>query len=185
MFIESRAVESIVEDFYEQRIPSIDVRGGLIEDPKTLGKFIELHRSLESPEDTLHSDSAASSFFASLIARQSGGGLSVPRDRGQEDIATLRAKEFLNEHYAERVTLSQLSQCAGISPFHLNRSFCKKFGMPPHAYQVQVRISRAKSLLRSGRTISETALSTGFVDQSHFSRQFKRFIGMTPGQYIR
>jgi len=57
--------------------------------------------------------------------------------------------------------------------------------MPPHAFQTQVRIARAKNLLREGHSISHVATMTGFVDQSHLTRHFKRLVKLTPGQYLQ
>jgi AraC-like DNA-binding protein len=104
---------------------------------------------------------------------------------GNEDFAVQRTRRFLDEHYAESVSLLDLARLTGLSPYYLHRSFCRKIGMPPHAYQVQVRVTRARSLLRRGRTISDAASSAGFVDQSHFSRHFKRLTGVTPGQFLQ
>jgi AraC-like DNA-binding protein len=56
--------------------------------------------------------------------------------------------------------------------------------MPPHEYQLQVRIARAKSALRTGSPIAQVALDMGFADQSHFTRVFKRLVGGTPAQYF-
>ena len=55
--------------------------------------------------------------------------------------------------------------------------------MPPHAFQTQVRVARAKALLLRGWPISQAAAHTGFADQSHLTRHFKRLVGVTPGQY--
>jgi AraC-like DNA-binding protein len=55
--------------------------------------------------------------------------------------------------------------------------------MPPHAYLVQIRLLRAKALLRRGRPIAHVASATGFADQSHFTRHFKRLMGVTPAKY--
>ena len=69
------------------------------------------------------------------------------------------------------------------SPFHLHRLFSQQTGMPPHAYQTLLRINRAKKLLRSGRALADVAASTGFADQSHFTRHFRRIVGVPPGRY--
>jgi AraC-like DNA-binding protein len=58
-------------------------------------------------------------------------------------------------------------------------------GMPPHAFQTQLRITRAKEMLRRGWPISRVALEAGFADQSHLTRHFKRLLQVTPGQYIQ
>lgn len=185
LFVPFEALQTTVEHFTEQEIPSITFRGGLIEDPQTFAKLVEVHRLLDSANATLASDSAVAHFLTSLVTSHSTTGVPSFRGNLQERAAVLRARKYLEEHFADRVTLQVLARLTRLSPFHLNRSFCRQIGMPPHAYQIQVRISRAKSLLRSGRGISETASTTGFVDQSHFSRQFKKFVGVTPGQFLR
>src|SRR5262249_16287688 len=102
-----------------------------------------------------------------------------------EDLAVRRTRQFLEEHYAERVSLLELARLTGLSAYHLNRSFCRKIGMPPHEYQLQTRILRAKAFLRRGRSVSETAALVGFADQSHFTRHFKRSVGVTPGKFLQ
>jgi AraC-like DNA-binding protein len=71
-----------------------------------------------------------------------------------------------------------------MSPFYLLRVFHNAVGVPPHEYQTQVRIAQARKLIRKGMSISQVALTTGFFDQSHLYRNFKRIVGVTPGQYL-
>ena len=71
-----------------------------------------------------------------------------------------------------------------MSRYHLLRVFKRATGLTPHAFHVQHRVERAKSLLRSGLPIVQVAADTGFVDQSHFTRAFKHLVGATPGQYL-
>ena len=78
---------------------------------------------------------------------------------------------------------AELGRVAGLSPYHLNRVFARELGMPPHAFQTQVRIVRAKALLRDGVPVAETAVRTGFFDQSHLTRHFARVVGVPPGRY--
>jgi AraC-like DNA-binding protein len=70
-----------------------------------------------------------------------------------------------------------------LSPFHLLRVFRAAVGLPPHAYQIQLRVARAKELLRAGMPIAAVAVEVGFVDQSHLTRHFKRLVGVPPGRY--
>jgi AraC-like DNA-binding protein len=65
----------------------------------------------------------------------------------------------------------------------LIRLFGDATGIPPHAYLRQVRVKRAKALLARGDSIANVAQATGFNDQSHLNRWFKRLLGITPGQY--
>jgi AraC-like DNA-binding protein len=93
-------------------------------------------------------------------------------------------KEFLDDFPQADVCLEDLSILAEMSPYHLVRSFQKTYGLPPHAYQIQARLRYAKALLRRGHSISETAQESGFHDQSHLHRHFKRAMGVTPKQYL-
>ncbi len=108
----------------------------------------------------------------------------------REPIAEPRAEvkavcDYLAAHADEQVSLDTLGEIAGLSKYHLLRAFTKETGITPYSYLETIRIDRAKALLRQGVAPAEAALAAGFSDQSHFSNAFKRFIGLTPGQYRR
>jgi AraC-like DNA-binding protein len=102
---------------------------------------------------------------------------------GWERPAIRRIKAYLEEHYAEDVSLKELASIANLSAFHLSRVFRQTVGLPPHAYQTQIRIARARTLLAQGFSVGYVASETGFFDQMHFTRYFKRLVGVTPGAY--
>jgi len=182
IFMEFKVLRSAVEQSVEQAVPEVDFRTTLIDDARTLSSFLRLHRLLEKPSSRLGRDHSLLVFLHGLLVRHGTANPTLSRD-GNEDSAVRQSKRFLDEHYADPVPLRELARLTGLSPYHLNRSFCRKVGMPPHAYQLQVRIARAKSALRAGSSIAGVALAMGFADQSHFTRVFKRLVGGTPGQY--
>jgi AraC-like DNA-binding protein len=91
--------------------------------------------------------------------------------------------DYLNQAYAENISLEALAKAVNLNPFYLSRLFAKHVGMPPHRYQIQVRIHQAMAMLRSNKSISETAIACGFTDQSHLTRHFKVMTGVTPGSF--
>lgn len=94
-----------------------------------------------------------------------------------------RAAELLASEPARRIDLDELAAEAGLSKYHLIRSFKRAFGVPPHTYRTQARVEAAKLLVAAGLPFTEVALEAGFSDQSHFHRSFKTFVGLTPGRY--
>jgi len=102
---------------------------------------------------------------------------------GFEPVAVKKARQYIEANFSQPISLDSLGQLTELSPFHLHRVFCTQVGMPPHAYQTQLRINRAKQLLRLDLPLSAVALSTGFADQSHLTRHFHRLVGLTPGQF--
>lgn len=82
-------------------------------------------------------------------------------------------------------SIKQLAEAVNISPYYLIRMFKQQTGLTPHQFQLQNRIRKARRLLTAGREITETALVTGFYDQSHFSRNFKKLTALTPLEYIK
>jgi AraC-like DNA-binding protein len=72
-----------------------------------------------------------------------------------------------------------------LSPFHMIRVFSRTMGISPYAYLDQLRVLRGQALLSKGWSISHAAYAAGFSDQSHFTRHFKRVLGLTPGLYVR
>lgn len=95
------------------------------------------------------------------------------------------AKEYLKAHYAQNVSLAELAGLTGQSRYQLLRAFSRQTGLTPHSYLVNLRVSAAKTLLESGLPPAQAALETGFADQSHLNRHFKRRFGLTPSQYFR
>lgn len=90
---------------------------------------------------------------------------------------------FLRAHYDRPVSLDQLCAQVGLSKSTLLRAFTREKGVTPYRYLEAIRIGRAKELLEQGVSPAETAQRTGFSDQSHFTRYFRRFLGLSPGSY--
>jgi len=100
-------------------------------------------------------------------------------DRG----ALVRVRDYLDTHFDTNVRLEDLIDIAGLSRFHLQRQFSLHMGVSPRGYLLQRRSARAAKLLDQGMEPAEVAVSVGFVDQSHLTKTFKRFVGITPGRF--
>jgi AraC-like DNA-binding protein len=83
------------------------------------------------------------------------------------------------------VTLGELAAVAGLSRFELVRRFREQIGIPPHAFQTNLRIEQARRLLAGGVAPAAVAATCGFADQPHLTRTFKRAVGVTPARYAR
>ena len=181
-YLEPEVVERLAGELCgrDARVP--DFPGGVIIDPYLARDLGSLHRDLEAGGTTLlERQTRLAAALASWISRHSEQRLR-PRS-GPEPIAVSRAKEYLRERVAEPVSLSELSRSAGLSGCRLNRVFSQSLGLPPHAYQVQLRVDRARALLCAGASPAQAALESGFADQSHLTRHFRRVTGVTPGAY--
>lgn len=92
-------------------------------------------------------------------------------------------KEELETHFSHCLSLDKLCEQAAATKFHLIRQFKKQYGLPPRQYLLNVRINFAKDLLALGWPLAAAALESGFYDQSHFTRFFRAYTGVTPGRY--
>ena len=94
--------------------------------------------------------------------------------------------EYIRAHYAEDITLDSLSAMVNTSPANFRRQFTRTFGISPGRYIITIRLNAARKLLEAtDKLVSEIAAETGFWDQSHFTKIFKRERGITPGEYRR
>ena len=103
---------------------------------------------------------------------------------GQDNSFVSQVRDYIEGHYSENISLAQLGALTSRSPFHVARAFSKATGLLPHAYLESVRIRHARAMLKAGMNVVDTALATGFPDQSHFTHRFRRGTGITPGQYV-
>jgi len=84
-----------------------------------------------------------------------------------EDLA-IKARSYLDGHRGERVTLGQLSQAVGVSPFHLQRRFKEAFGVSPRGYQDAHRVESVKTSLRNGHRVTDALFGAGYGSVSRF-----------------
>lgn len=93
------------------------------------------------------------------------------------------ACSFMETHYSESISLNQLCEYCRLGKSTLLREFIKLKGVTPYRYLQSVRIGKAKVLLENGVSPVDVAVQTGFSDQSHFTRFFQMYIGLTPAEY--
>jgi AraC-like DNA-binding protein len=153
------------------------------ENPELLTAVYGFCAAVEHGADALEQQSR----FAVCLRRLLGFIERAPRtpEVGSGHSAAERARAYLQEHFKESVTLNELAAVSGLSRFHLLRSFARRFGLPPHGYQVRLRVERALRLLRSGMPPSLVASAVGFADQSHLTRHLRHVMGLTPARYAR
>lgn len=100
-----------------------------------------------------------------------------PRRALEPVLAHIRA------HLSEPLRLEELAALCGLSLWRFATVFREDLGVSPYRYINQLRVQHAQALLRQGMPAARAASESGFYDQSHLSRRFKRLCGMTPGQY--
>jgi AraC family transcriptional regulator len=92
--------------------------------------------------------------------------------------------EFVEQHLAEPLRVSDLSALINLSEGHFSRAFKRRFGIPPHTYLLHRRIQRSARLMLDSRlSLSQIALNCGFSDQAHLNRVFRRLMGTTPAAW--
>lgn len=107
------------------------------------------------------------------------------RASASDGAAADRVRDCLHFDRDASTDLDRLARETRLSRFQVLRAFKHKYGLPPHAYQLRVRVGRAQRALRAGLPPADVAADHGFVDQSHLSRHFKQLIGVTPVAYAR
>ena len=172
----SHALDGAVGGFSFDQPVIVD--SGLADDVKTM------HATLALDATTLETEVRLMELLRRAVSRhatQPAAEIRNTRDRSRG--IAVRASELIEAQFASSLLQADIARECGVSPFQLIRAFHAVFGVPPHAYLMQVRLRKARAMLQSGNPISTAAFSCGFVDQSHLTRVFKRYYGITPGAY--
>jgi AraC-like DNA-binding protein len=165
--------------------PAFDT--SFVPDAELADRVRTTHAVLESNADRLQKECALLETLGELVIRHA----TAPRQSyasvcaSRSSPALRRVRELLETEFARTITISELAREAELSTFHLIRVFRGAFGLPPYKYLEQVRIQQARRLIRDGFPLTHVVHATGFSDQSHLTRYFKRIVGVTPGRYAR
>lgn len=148
--------------------------------PALFNGLTGLYAQLIDPElEVLARHEAAIKFF-SAMQQELGGSVALPKPANAR---VERAAEYIDEHFLRTLRLQDICEAASLSEAYLIRAFEQRYHMTPHAYLINRRIQHAQAQLREGALIADIAQQTGFADQAHFQRVFKKHLAATPGQY--
>lgn len=127
----------------------------------------------------LYGDGLSAALVAAVFAPQGETRRSALSDR-QLQLST----DYIEDRCAETIRLQELAQLSGLSETYFSHAFKAATGMPPHRWQLQARIRRAKAMIASGgASLSDVAGALGFSDQAHFTRVFRELAGCTPSAW--
>ncbi|WP_342655160.1 AraC family transcriptional regulator [Pseudomonas sp. F3-2] len=150
------------------------------DDPQLFNALLRLHRVLIDPHaQTMARHEQAIAFFTQMQERLGGGRPPVRKAGARIE----RAAHYINAHFLQPIRLEDICQAANLSEAYLIRAFEQHFHMTPHAYLLNRRIQHAQMQLLKGEPIAAVAQRSGFADQAHFQRVFKKHLAATPGQY--
>jgi AraC-like DNA-binding protein len=158
-------------------LPStLPIRAVVRVDREIVQRFRRLHDALASG-GPLEQDERLRELAGTVF-----GGRAVSPVASPASAALMRARDYIAANLERGIGLDEVAAVADLTPWHFARAFRARFGLPPHRFQLGLRIDHARRMLAAGIGGGEVAQRTGFADQSHFIRCFKRVTGMTPGR---
>ncbi len=145
--------------------------------------FSVIFKLLETTTFQLEIEGKINSFLSKIVLELSEFP-PVIYQTGDQNLSVKRVCDYIANHYSENLSLNRLSKIACLSPYHFQKVFTKIMGISAHDYLTYHRIGEAKKMLLFSKEIADIAIKTGFADQSHFSRVFKKTVGIPPGKFI-
>jgi AraC-like DNA-binding protein len=178
--VEPALMQQAAQSLGLARVPHF--RASHVEDRACFAALCQLQHSLTQSDSLLTRQSLLHETLRLLLTRYAE--TSPPEARFDLPPTALeRAREYLHTCWNQPIALGELALAVGYSPSHLVDSFRRRFGLPPHRYQIQLRLARAQQWLAQGLSIASVAREAGFADQAHLTRHFRHSLGLTPGAY--
>jgi AraC family transcriptional regulator len=146
-----------------------------------------MHESFDASAENCVGLECIATAIALAISQQAGAvSLRAKNGSGLAPKQIRAVQAYVETHLHEQMSLADLAAAAGLSSFHFLRSFKTSLGLTPARYVMDRRMERARYLLRVGKlTVAEVGISVGFEHVSHFSRAFRRVMGIAPTAFRR
>jgi AraC-like DNA-binding protein len=184
LYVPEATIRAALADMGRPGAPRL--RAPIIHDRAFGAALIRLHDALSSRAPRLEREARLIMVVRRLARHHADVPFSEPVEYHHATKAMRRVRDFLHEAPpAEDVSTDDLARVSGMSRFHTCRVFRKIYGLPPHAWRMQLRLAAAKRMLLRGEAPADVAAALGFADQSHFHRRFKGAYGITPASFTR
>lgn len=128
-----------------------------------------------------HAERDAAALFVGCLSEIAGRAPGLTSAGGLAE----RVARRMREEHSGADSIGGLGAEMGVSRYQLIRAFKENFGLTPEDYRRQLRIERARAMLTGRSRLADIALASGFADQSHMTREFRRLIGISPAAYRR
>ena len=183
LYLNKKWCQNIQNELFGNKNTYIDISTSLIRNKELCNTFILMCQSILSSYCSLIEKEEKlilfmSKFFINYCSHPVFDQKSNKNQKVVQDIKT-----FLDKNFQEDITLEDISSITKLSVVHILRIFKKEFGLPIHSYILNRKVHYAKELLSENIPIIEVALSSGFFDQSHLNKSFKRVFQLTPKEY--
>lgn len=176
IYVEPALIQQILGG---QPLPFIP--GGLSTDPRLHRASEVLLQSLDCPIDPMQEQDAMFD-LAHALSAASGA---LIRPKSFDYVASERAREFIHSALGRSITLDEIADHAGRDRWALSRDFRLLFGTSPYRYLTMRRLDLVRHLLAQGQSLVDAAMTAGFTDQSHMTRQFRSTYGMPPSRWVK
>jgi AraC-like DNA-binding protein len=176
LYVDPAAVSAALDGASPPFVPDV-----VAHDPVLADLLREAFADFPQALEPLAVDAAVERLAGRLVARSDDRTRARRSPTAHRAIA--RAREFLAAEAHRTVASEELEKLTGLDRFALARHFRAATGTSPHRYQVGRRLARAQAMIAAGVALSETAVATGFADQSHLTRHFAARFGLTPGRW--
>jgi AraC-like DNA-binding protein len=163
----------------------------VVDDEPLARRLRRVHALLLDGATRLEAHELLMGTILAVVERHAGRSLGTGGTRtgggstGAGRAAVARVRDLLHDRFADDLGADDLAREVGLSRFQVSRQFRAAYGLPPSAYLRQLRLHEARRRLAAGEAIATVAPSTGFADQSHLTRWFRRTYGITPAVYQR
>jgi len=162
----------------------IPLQNVIEKDKKLFDIFIELNKTLlDKRVFYLKKEEVLQNFIWELFNKNHKNNIAIKESGKKNNINIVKkAQNYISEHVDDNPTINDITKFLNISSFYFIKMFKQVLGITPHAFLLNLKISKAKELLKT-ISIVDTTYQLGFCDQSHLNRVFKQFVAATPYEY--
>ncbi len=178
LYLDENWCKNIQESINSEVVKFVHVNEHILKDGNFYIEFLNLCEQIFSEMSYADKEDELINFFIKFFSLFIKENSMEVKDRKFEEIVA-----YLDKNYKDNISLDELSHLFDLNSFYIIRLFKSQMNLTPHSYLLNVKINRAKELLKDGCSIIDTALECGFFDQSHFHKNFLKIVATTPNEY--